>query len=377
MKVKKAFVLVLIWSVIATCLVQVSVLSNASTPPGDLSNDGVINMTDVIIMAGVFNSSRGDGKFVESYDLSSDGVINMTDVVIVASNFNKMVIAATSTVKATPTATIKLVPTPTPTVKSTPTPTPTANATTQIDDWNYKSATTNISIKKVQKGTGSSMITYFVADVKLSGDSTILSAFARNTFGKNITETTSKMAKDNKAIFAVNGNYYGFRNDGIEIRNGKLYREVPVRDCLILYKNGLMETATEKNVSTSTLLANGALQVVSFGPILVKAENALTTFANIPSDQGPTYLLSAHPRTGIGMIEPNHFIFIVVDGRSTGYSAGMTMVDFAKTFKDLGCKEAYNLDGGLSATMYFNGRVVNMPGGKTTERAISDILYVK
>ncbi|KNY27857.1 phosphodiester glycosidase family protein [Pseudobacteroides cellulosolvens] len=367
MNTKKILILALICSIIATCFVQTSVLSNASTPPGDLSNDGIINMSDVILLAGVFSSYRGDSKYVELYDLSNDGVINMSDVIILAGNFNKTATSATSIVK----------PTSTPTIKSTPTPIPTVSTTAQVDDWNYKSATTNISIKKVQTGTGSSMITYFIADVKLSGDSTILSAFAKNTFGKNITETTSKMAKDNNAIFAVNGNYYGFRNDGIEIRNGKLYRNVPVRDCLILYKNGLMETANEKNISTTTLLSNGALQVVSFGPILVKSGTALTTFVNMPSDQGATYLLPAHPRTGIGMVEPNHFIFIVVDGRSPRYSAGMTMIDFAKLFQDLGCKEAYNLDGGLSSTMYFNGRVVNMPGGSTTERAISDILYVK
>ncbi|MNI92144.1 hypothetical protein D3C73_1499040 [compost metagenome] len=55
----------------------------------------------------------------------------------------------------------------------------------------------------------------------------------------------------------------------------------------------------------------------------------------------------------------------------------MTLTEFAQVFADLGCTEAYNLDGGGSSTMYFMGRVVNNPLGKNRERGVSDILYVK
>ena len=75
------------------------------------------------------------------------------------------------------------------------------------------------------------------------------------------------------------------------------------------------------------------------------------------------------------MISANHFVFVVVDGRSSE-SAGMTMPEFAQLFVDLGAQTAYNLDGGGSATMYFNGEVVNNPQGRGDERPVSDILYV-
>ena len=83
------------------------------------------------------------------------------------------------------------------------------------------------------------------------------------------------------------------------------------------------------------------------------------------------------PRTGIGMFGKNHFVFIVVDGRSSGYSCGVTLDAFAQIFKDLGCTQAYNMDGGGSSTMYFKGSVVNNPLGKNQERGTSDILLVK
>ena len=63
----------------------------------------------------------------------------------------------------------------------------------------------------------------------------------------------------------------------------------------------------------------------------------------------------------MGMIEPLHYIFIVVDGRRPSYSAGLEMKAFAQLFVDYGCKVAYNLDGGGSSEMYYNNKVVNVP----------------
>ena len=76
------------------------------------------------------------------------------------------------------------------------------------------------------------------------------------------------------------------------------------------------------------------------------------------------------------MVSANHFVFVVVDGRSSGYSRGVTMTEFADIFTDLGAQVAYNLDGGGSSTMVFNGALVNNPLGKGTERGTSDIIYV-
>ncbi|WP_239566030.1 phosphodiester glycosidase family protein [Paenibacillus sacheonensis] len=73
---------------------------------------------------------------------------------------------------------------------------------------------------------------------------------------------------------------------------------------------------------------------------------------------------------------PNHFLFIVVDGRKSGCSRGMTLTEFANLFHELSAGEAYNFDGGGSSTMYFMGRVANDPLGKGNERGVSDIIYI-
>ncbi|HEY9060603.1 MAG TPA: GDSL-type esterase/lipase family protein [Pseudobacteroides sp.] len=113
------FVLMLILASLAAFTTQTA----SATPSGDLNNDGVINMSDVIQLAKTFNSVTGDGKYIASYDLNSDGAINMSDVIIIASKFNTSV-ANTNT------------PIPTPTTKPpTPTVAPTSAANKWVGTW--------------------------------------------------------------------------------------------------------------------------------------------------------------------------------------------------------------------------------------------------
>lgn len=251
------------------------------------------------------------------------------------------------------------------------------NATS--DDWSYSSDDIQIQIDQVQTGSGSDQITYFVADVVLKEASSLRSAFADSSFGTNIIEDTSAIASSNNAVFAINGDYYGFREDGVVIRNGTVYRDDPVRDAMALFDDGTMKTYDEEEISSSDLLAQGATNTLSFGPILIQDGNIVSDFSSVKIDSnfGNRSIQNANPRTAIGMIAPNHYVFVVVDGRSEGYSRGMTLAELADVMSDLGATEAYNLDGGGSSTMYFMGRVVNNPLGKNQERGVSDILYIK
>ncbi|WP_338555347.1 phosphodiester glycosidase family protein [Paenibacillus sp. KS-LC4] len=254
----------------------------------------------------------------------------------------------------------------------------TAEVQAASDAWNYSSDDIQINIKKVQTGSGSDLITYFVADVKVKDASSLRSAFAENSFGTNIIENTSVIASSNNAIFAINGDYYGFRDDGVIIRNGTVYRDDPVREALALFDDGTLQTYDETEISSSDLLAGGVTNTFSFGPILIQDGKITSDFSSVKIDTnfGNRSIQNANPRTAIGMIAPNHYVFVVVDGRKEGYSRGMTLTELADVMAGLGATEAYNLDGGGSSTMYFMGRVVNNPLGKNQERGVSDILYI-
>lgn len=253
------------------------------------------------------------------------------------------------------------------------------NSEATYDDWSYSRSDLEIKIEKVESGSGNDKVTYFVADVQVKDTSDLYSAFAKNKFGRNIVETTSNIANDNDAIIAINGDYYGFREDGILIRNGVTYRDTATRDGLAFYDDGTMKTYDETSTNADELIFSGVVDTFSFGPTLVENSQAITNFESVKIDKnmGNTSIQDSNPRTGIGIIAPNHYVFLVVDGRKEGYSTGMTLNEFAEVFEKLGCTDAYNLDGGGSSTMYFMGRVVNNPLGKNQERGVSDILYFK
>ena len=267
----------------------------------------------------------------------------------------------------------------TPVASSVPTESPTIDEDVVVsDDWNYTSNSLSIKIKQVSEGSGSDTITYYVADIVAKDSESLKTAFAKNKFGTNIVQDTSIISKDNNAILAINGDYYGFREDGIIIRNGIVFRDVPTRTGLAIYDDGTMKAYDEKSTSAEELVSDGVVQAFSFGPILVENGVAVPEFGKTIIDEnfGNRNIENANPRTGIGYIAPNHFVFIIVDGRSSGYSRGATLAEFARIFKESGCTEAYNIDGGGSSTMYFMGRVVNNPLGKGQERGVSDIIYV-
>lgn len=234
-----------------------------------------------------------------------------------------------------------------------------------------------ITVSTVVTGTGSETVTYYVADVTLTDATQLRSAFADNSFGENITALTSEIAAANDAVFAINGDYYGFRDTGIEIRNGVIYRDSPAREGLAFYLDGSVQVYDETTTSAQELLDAGVWNTLSFGPALVEEGAVVDGIEDVEVDTnfGNHSIQGEQPRTAIGVIDDNHLVFVVVDGRSPGYSAGVTMTGLADIMIGLGATTAYNLDGGGSATLYYEGAVVNTPsnGG---ERATSDILYI-
>lgn len=179
---------------------------------------------------------------------------------------------------------------------------------------------------------------------------------------------------------AVNGDYCGFRSNGIVIRNGVIYRDAPTkRNCYVLYKDGTAEVVKESDTSAQELLDAGAWNVFSFGPALLKdGEICDGLDEDYKVDNMNVSISGFEPRTAIGYVEPNHYIILAVDGRRTQYSRGMNFDKLSKAFAELGCQSAYNLDGGSSVTLYDNGEIVNQPcWWFADEREISDIVYIE
>ena len=215
----------------------------------------------------------------------------------------------------------------------------------------------------------------YVADVQLSSPEYLKTALAQNAYGKNVTEKTSEIAENNNAVFAVNGDYYGAREKGFVVRNGVLYRSSSSKnqEDLVIYENGSFSIITETDFAPEALIENGARQILSFGPALVTDGQIAVT-----EDEEVGKAMASNPRTAIGIIDDLHYLFVVSDGR-TDESAGLTLYELAEFMQSLDAAIAYNLDGGGSSTMYFNGEIINNPTsgkGKSNERSVSDIVYI-
>lgn len=257
-------------------------------------------------------------------------------------------------------------PSPTPTVSTAPNPNPTL-----ITDSIYCDENITITLTKYRQYDTS----IYVADVLVSSPEYLKTALANDSYGRNITAKTSEIAQSKQAILAINGDYYGSQENGYVLRNGVLYRQTAVRgqEDLVIYEDGSFSTISESEISAPELLEGGALQILSFGPTLIKSG----AIAVLEGDEvGKS--MSSNPRTAIGIVDNLHYLFVVSDGR-TGESAGLSLYELAQFMQALGAVTAYNLDGGGSSTMYFNGSVVNNPttsGKSIKERSVSDIVYI-
>lgn len=243
----------------------------------------------------------------------------------------------------------------------------------QVTDTSYSDG--NISVNLTEKTVNETQV--YVADVTLSSADYLKTALAQNSYGTNVTAKTSVTAAENNAILAVNGDYYGANSSGYVIRNGVVYRDSVREDAsngdLAIYKDGSFKIIYENQISADQLVQDGVVNLLAFGPSLV--ENGEIS-VGINTEVGQA--MASNPRTAIGIIDENHYIIVVSDGR-TSESKGLSLYQMAEVMKSYGVKTAYNLDGGGSSTLYFNGQVINKPttgGSKISERAVSDIVYI-
>ena len=234
----------------------------------------------------------------------------------------------------------------------------------------------NISVELSEYTSNNTQI--HVAEVTLSSPEYLQTYLAHGVYGKNVTEATSEMADDVDAILAINGDYYGARESGYVIRGGEVYRNSADQgqEDLVIYEDGSFGIINESDVTAEELVEDGVVQSLSFGPALV--ENSEVAVAE---GEEVGRAMASNPRTAIGIKDDGTYLFVVSDGR-TDESEGLSLAELAEFMQSLGAETAYNLDGGGSSTMVFNGEVVNTPtGGKAghgagNERSVSDIVYI-
>jgi exopolysaccharide biosynthesis protein len=115
--------------------------------------------------------------------------------------------------------------------------------------------------------------------------------------------------------------------------------------------------------TTTTPDLKGVKSAISGGPAVIqdgKPFSQRTPPPGISGDYSQRSRYERHPRSAVGW-SPTHVYLVTVDGRQPGLSEGMKLAELAEFMAGLGCTEAMNFDGGKSAQIWLNGRIMNSP----------------
>lgn len=255
---------------------------------------------------------------------------------------------------------------------------PTLTENPEEGRWEYRSGSLSITIeKKTEQVQGKKKRTreYCVADIQASPESPLYPVMSEPTkkhpAGYKLVSPELLQEKASP-LFALSDDLYGIRlqkydYQGVVIRNGEVMatktrksskkRPWPNLDTLAVFGDGSMKTFVCDAHTAEEYLDMGAEQVFAFGPMLISGGEINPELAKVEK-----YSKYNEPRVAIGMVEPWHYVAVIVRGRPTGKYAGVTLVWMADLLKEYGCTEALNLDGGLTATMMFNGKIIETGG---------------
>lgn len=234
----------------------------------------------------------------------------------------------------------------------------------------YEDASIKLSLEtRAEEG-----VTWRIATVTIKHSSQLRTATAGSLQSSKVA-LISSMAQKNNAVIAINANYLSNAPDktSFEYRMGEKVRAKYnlKKDLLIIDQNGDMKTFIQSDKSLVQAWLDAGHTIVNaftFGPALVQEGKALqisTEYGYNPNGK--------EPRMAIGQTGPLSYVLVLAEGR-TKDSQGVTHQTLADFMQSLGCQEAFNLDGGNSATMVFNGGYYQEKS-KSNERAQSDMIY--
>ncbi len=250
--------------------------------------------------------------------------------------------------------------------------------------WLYQSDTLRVEIYR--REDAKIPLVWYEADLQCTSEAPLSCVLCSQIRPQKHLKKPDTIAKENGLIYAQTDDFFGDRvgsrrrKTGVIIRGGKLlydnvYRgggnPFPTLDALAIFPDGSLETFGSREYTGEQFLGMGALDVVSFGPILIRDGVMDSRLQKGYADH--------EPRCAIGMITPYHYFGIVVEGRSDE-SAGCGLKRIAQRMLEVGVTEALNLDGGQTAAMLFMGKQINRTGkfgSKSSPRSVSGVLGIK
>lgn len=217
-------------------------------------------------------------------------------------------------------------------------------------------------------------VVFRVARITIKDPSQLRTATAGSPTSSKVA-LISSMAEKNNAVIAINANYLA--NDPVktsyEYRMGQKVRAKlnRTKDLLVIDEQAdfhLFIKSDKKELDEFLKSGHTIVNAFTFGPALVKDGALLTLDKNYGYNPG-----GDEPRMAIGQTGPLSYLLVLAEGRQQN-SKGVTHAELGQFMFDQGCLQAFNLDGGNSATMVYNGGYYQQKN-KSNERAQSDMIY--
>ena len=235
----------------------------------------------------------------------------------------------------------------------------------------YKSPEVSITIETCQTEQDGHKVVYYVADIYVASMDNFVTQVANNDMSYYSTQNSLALDKSANAILSICGDFLTYQKGGFMMRNGEVYvDDHNLNSICVLYSNGEMETYDGKTYKIDEIKAKDPVQVWSFGPALLDENGKVRPKYTVSST-----VAQRNPRSAVGYYEPGHYCFVVVDGRQK-HSAGIKIPNLAAIFEELGCKAAYNLDGGGSAVMMFDHKTYSKQSNGA-DRKLGDLLVIR
>ena len=235
--------------------------------------------------------------------------------------------------------------------------------------WYFDETILTINWKEVIKGS-----VYTFTEVKIAHPSQFRRYLAGDAFSSPKQYTPSSMAASVNAVAAMNGDFYKFRNMGIVVYRGELYRsQSTLLDTCFVDSNGDMHFVKRGELADGQAILryieeNDINFSLAFGPVLIEDGKIV-----VPNTYRIGEINNRYARSAICQLGPCHYLMLASSAEN-GYESVPTISNFANTLYDMGIPNAYTLDGGQTATIIMNDKVINRVV-HNAERTVSDIIY--
>lgn len=230
--------------------------------------------------------------------------------------------------------------------------------------WMYLSRTLQVVIRRLQDK--SIPLIWFETEVRTRGEERFRTVMTNPDHPARNYKFPYKIAQEEGFVLGFTDDFYADRMKnnqtvGIIIREGRIISDktnrkrnshLPNLDMMIQYPDGRLEVCGCTEYTAEELLEKGALNVFSFGPILIRD-------GEIDEKMYSSYYRDLEPRHALGMIEPGHYLLLSVQGRKEEDSRGTMLQRVAEMMKERGVTQALNLDGGNTMALMFRGRMLN------------------